>query len=159
MADHVDSKREFFRHTLATLAYRAGKSLRDVPPGFATLTICEGTRTPGELLAHLCDLLNWTHSLLAGTEEWNISEPGEWDADVARFYAALERLDEYVASTDRGDLPLERLFQGPIADALTHVGQLAMIRRAAGAPVKGENYFAAAVEIGRVGEQQVGAEF
>src|SRR2546426_11302508 len=39
--------------------------------------------------------------------------------------------------------------QGPIADALTHIGQIAM-RRLAGAPIKGESYFAAEILIGRV---------
>jgi hypothetical protein len=51
----------------------------------------------------------------------------------------------------------EALFQGPIADALTHVGQLAMQRRLTGAPTRGENFFVAVVTAGQVGEEQPAA--
>lgn len=72
----------------------------------------------------------------------------------ARFIAALSKLDAFLASSDPVHVPFEKLFQGPIADALTHVGQIAILRRMAGAAVKGENYYVAAIEIGRVGTDQ-----
>lgn len=125
----ADPKREFFRHTIATLAYRCGKTLRGAPEAFADFRIAEKTRTPAQVLAHIGDLLDWVLSQAKGKEEWHNSKPLPWDREVTRFFAALEALDAYLAS----DAPLassaEKLFQGAIADALTHTGQLAMLRR------------------------------
>jgi hypothetical protein len=73
---------------------------------------------------------------------------------MARFFAALEAFDRRLASDRALAVAPEKLFQGPIADALTHVGQIAMLRRMAGCPVRGENYFVAPIEIGRVGAEQ-----
>jgi hypothetical protein len=151
----VDPKRELLRHTIATLAYRAGKTLRGAPDDFGGYRAAPGSRTPVQILAHMADLLNWTLALAEGKEMWHDSAPLPWDQEVARFFAALERLDAFLP----GDAPLaataEKLFQGPIADALTHTGQIAMLRRMAGAPVRGENYHRAAIAAGRVGSDQV----
>lgn len=146
---------EFLRHTLATLAYRGGKSIRGAPEGFAQLRIGAGSRTPGEILAHIGDVLDWALSQVEGRQVWRDSESRSWDGEVARFFEALERLDRYLASGEPSAYPEERVFQGPIADALTHVGQIAMLRRLADSPVRGENYFKAGIEVGRVGEEQV----
>src|SRR5713226_4011880 len=128
-----DPKREMLRHTAATLAYRGGKILRGAPGEFAAFQISEGTRTPGQILAHIGDLLDWALWLAKGEHEWHDSAPLPWEKEVQRFFAALEVFDGYLAS----DLPLlcpaEKIFQGPIADALTHFGQIAMLRRVAGA--------------------------
>ena len=149
-----DPKRDLFRHTVATLAYRGGKAVRGAPSEFAAYRAAETTRTPGQILAHVGDLLDWSLSVAKGKEEWHNSTPLPWDREVQRFFAALERFDAYLAS----DAPLqesaEKLFQGPLADALTHVGQLAILRRLARAPVKGESYFAAEIVAGRVGAEQ-----
>jgi hypothetical protein len=151
----VDSgKREILRHTLATLAYRGGKVLRGAPEGFATFRIGDSSRTPGEILAHIGDLFDWAHCLLRGEHVWHDSAPATWEQGTSRFFEGLARLDAWLAS----DAPLgfspEQLFQGPIADAFTHVGQLAMLRRLAGSPVRGENYFKADIAAGRVGPEQ-----
>ena len=149
-----DPKRNLFRHTVATLAYRGGKAVRGAPPEFAGFHAAETTRTPGQILAHVGDLLDWSLSVAKGNEEWHNSAPLAWDQEVQRFFAALERFDAYLAS----DAPLvesaEKLFQGPIADALTHVGQIAMLRRMAGCAVRGENYHRAEIAAGRVGPDQ-----
>jgi hypothetical protein len=87
-------------------------------------------------------------------EEVEDAKPLAWDQETSRFFTALKKLDDFMASHEPVQAPLERLFQGPIADALTHVGQIAILRRMAGAPVKGENYFAAEIEVGRVGADQ-----
>jgi hypothetical protein len=146
--------RQLLRHTLATLAYRGGKALRGAPNAFAEFRVSEKTRTPGEVLAHLGDLLDWALSQAEGKERWQDSAPLPWEKGVERFFTALQAFDAYLAS----DLPLmsppERLFQGAIADSLTHVGQLAMLRRLAGAPVRGENYSRAHIAPGRVGPEQ-----
>ncbi len=150
----MDEKRELLRHTLATLAYRAAKAVRGVPPDCAAFRVSGTSRTPTEILAHIGDLMDWGLSLARGERRWNDAEPRGWDEEVARFFDALGAFDAYLAS----DLPLacapEALFQGPIADALTHVGQIALVRRCAGAPVRGENYFLADIVAGRVGASQ-----
>lgn len=149
-----DPERDLFRHTLATLAYRGGKAVRGAPPEFAEYHAAETTRTPGQILAHIGDLLDWSLSVAKGKEQWYNSAPLAWDQEVQRFFAALERFEAYLAS----DAPLhesaEKLFQGPIADALTHVGQIAMLRRMAGCAMRGENYHRAEIAAGRVGPDQ-----
>ena len=150
------SARLMLRHTVATVAYRGDKVLRGAPPHFATFRSGETTRTPGEILAHLCDLFDWALWLVKGEHRWHDSTPQAWETDVARFFDVLGRFDAHLASGAALACPLERLFQGPIADALTHVGQLALLRRLAGAPVRGENYFLAGIVAGRTGPEQAG---
>ena len=142
------------RHTLATLAYRAGKALRGAPADFSGFAPAPGSRTAGQILAHLGDLMDWGESIARGRQSWHNAPVQSWDADVARFFAALARFDDAVADLDPDD-PLEpSLFQGPVADALQHTGQLTMMRRLAGAPIRGENYFVAEITTGQVGADQ-----
>jgi hypothetical protein len=149
-----DDKIQLLRHTIATLAYRGGKALRGAPAGFETFKAGPTTRTPGEILAHLGDLLDWALSLANGQQKWHNSPPLTWDAGSQRFFRTLEVLDARLAETaPLGALP-EELFQGPVADSLTHVGQIALLRRLAGAPVRGENYLRADIASGRVGADQ-----
>jgi len=142
------------RHSLATLAYRGGKVLRGAPPDFGSFKVGDTSRTPSEILAHVCDLLDWALSLVRGQEAWRGSSPGPWDSDVQRFFGALGALDEFLAVPGSSRCPWTRLFQGPIADAFTHIGQLALLRRLAGSAVRAENYFKAEVVSGRVGPDQ-----
>ena len=141
------------RHTLATLAYRAGKVLRDAPPEFQAFTPSEGGRSAGQILAHMCDLMDWSISIVEGKQAWKDSQPQAWAGDVQRFFDGLARFDACLAD-DVSAAEHLRLFQGPVADALTHVGQLAMMRRMAGAPIRPENYFKAEISAGRVGLDQ-----
>jgi hypothetical protein len=145
---------DLLRHTLATLAYRGGKAVRDAPETFAEFRPSPGGRTPVQILAHIGDLFDWALSIAEGAERWRNASPLAWDQEVERFHATLRAFDEYLASGRPLNVPAEKLFQGPIADAFTHVGQLAMLRRLAGAPVKGENYFVADIALGRTGPDQ-----
>jgi hypothetical protein len=147
------------RHTVATLAYRGGKVLRGAPPEFATFRAGPSTRTPGEILAHLGDLLDWAVSLVDGKQAWHNSPPLDWDAGIARFFHALETFDQRLANTASPGAPVEKLFQGPVADSLAHVGQIALLRRLAGSPVRAENYMVADIAAGRVGSEQAAARF
>ena len=150
----MDPVRTFVRHTLATLAYRGGKAIDKVPEGFSAFRTGPSSRTPGEILAHVCDLLDWLLTQAEGNERWQNSTPRAWEEDAARFHAALARLDAYLeGARPLGSAP-ERLFQGGIADALTHVGQINLLRRLAGSPVKGENYSRAEISAGRTGREQ-----
>jgi hypothetical protein len=149
-----DPKRELLRHALATLAYRGGKAIRNAPEGFAVFHVDEGVRAPGQILAHMGDLMDWALSMAAGKQAWNNSKPLAWEKEADRFFAALGQFDDFLASNKVVQAPPEKLLQGPIADALTHVGQIAILRRLAGEPVKGENYYKAEITVGRVGADQ-----
>lgn len=148
----TDPKRELLRHTVATLAYRGAKAVRGAPAEFADFHGAE--KTPGQILTHIGDLLDWALSMANGKRQWRDSEPLPWDGEVNRFFSTLRAFDDYLASSEPLQASPEKLFQGPVADALTHVGQIAMLRRLAGVPIKGENYFVADVNSGRVGPEQ-----
>lgn len=148
-------ERAALRHLVATIAYRGGKVLRDAPPGFGTVSAGSGTRTAVEILAHVGDLFDWGLALAAdGEHRWSDTRSDDWDAQVERFFAGLAAVDDHLASGEPIARSPERLMQGPFADALTHIGQLAVLRRIAGSPVRGENYFKASIEAGRVGPDQ-----
>jgi hypothetical protein len=142
------------RHALATAAYRGAKVLRGAPPNFSEFRAGLGSRSAGEILAHLCDLMDWALSQARGKQRWVDSKPQSWTADSARFFAALTAFDKYLASGGKLHAPPERLFQGAVADALAHVGQIAMLRRLAGSRIVPENYYAAKIEVGRTGSDQ-----
>jgi hypothetical protein len=150
----MDAKRELLRHTIATVAYRGGKAVRGAPDAFASFKAAGSSRTPAEILAHIGDLYDWALSLATGVQTWRDSPPLPWPQEVRRFHDTLARFDACLAS----DAPLactpEQLFQGPIADSLTHVGQLTMLRRLAGATMRSENYYKADIVAGRVGPEQ-----
>jgi hypothetical protein len=157
----ADPARQLLRHTLATLAYRGGKTLRGAPETFAGFNTGEKGRTPAQILAHMGDLFDWALSIARGKQAWHDSTPLPWPQEVKRFFRTLQAFDDYLASNQPLGAPVEKLFQGPIADALTHTGQLAMLRRMAGCPMRGENYFRAEIVAGHVGEEQAapGREF
>jgi hypothetical protein len=150
----MDGQVEMLRHTVATLAYRGGKALRGAPEEFSAFRAAEGMRTPGEILAHVADLLDWAISLANGAQKWQNSPILTWNSAILRFFSALEAFDARLASPELLRCLPEQLFQGPVADALTHVGQINLLRRMSGAPIKGENYFKAAIRMGTVGSQQ-----
>src|SRR5690242_15133695 len=128
------------RHILATLVYRGAKTLREAPPEFSAFRPADGSRSAGEILSHICDLLDWALSQARGEERWRNSQPQAWAADAERFFAAATAFDAYLASGETLHAEPGKLFQGALADALTHVGQIAMLRRLAGGPVRAENY-------------------
>ncbi|MGA9529815.1 MAG: hypothetical protein WBS24_17010 [Terriglobales bacterium] len=150
----MTADRTLLRHTLATLAYRGGKTVRNAPASFAGYGAPDSSRTPAKILAHIGDLMDWALSMADGSRKWHDSTPLAWEQEGERFFASLKKFDDYLASDAQLQATVEKLFQGPVADALTHVGQLAMLRRMAGCPIQGENYFAADISVGRVGADQ-----
>src|SRR5215216_1549059 len=149
----VDEKREVLRHIVATVAYRGGIAVADAPESFAEFRAHETTRTPGEILAHIGDLLEGSLHLVKGETVYLTSAPLPWTEEVTRFFAAAKKFDSYLASEAPLACPVERLIQGPVGDALTHVGQIVMLRRMAGSPVRAESYFTAEIVPGTVGEE------
>ena len=157
----ADPARAALRQLVATLAYRAAKVLRDVPPDFAHRTFGDATRQPVRIVAHLADLMTWGVSMAGGGKEWRADGGNDWDIEVDRFFTQLAKLDAALAVDGPFAGSIEKVIQGPLADALTHVGQLAMLRGMAGAPVRPESYARAKIEAGRVGRDQAppGFEF
>lgn len=149
----VDVKRELFRHIVATLAYRGGLAVYDAPENFSIFRVNETARTPGELLAHIGDLLEGSLHLALGELVYLESAPLPWKEEVTRFFSAVKEFDSYLASGAPLACPMEKLIQGPIGDALTHVGQIVMLRRLAGKPVRVEAYFTAEIIAGEVDEE------
>jgi len=152
--NQLDPARQLLRHTLATVAYRGGKAVRGAPDSFADFQASPDARTPGQILAHIGDLFDWALSMAQGRQRWHDSKQLPWSDEVRRFFASLEAFDAYLASDSPLHAPAEKLFQAPIADALTHVGQIAILRRLAGVPMRGENYYVAKIAIGSVGADQ-----
>jgi hypothetical protein len=142
------------RHAVATVAYRGGKVTRGAPAGFENFRVAESARTPGQILAHIGDLFDWALTIAQGRQVWNNSTPLPWDEEVKRFHRTLGAFDGYLASGLPVSGPVEKLLQAPVADALTHIGQIALLRRVAGGPIRGENYFKAEIAAGRVGADQ-----
>jgi hypothetical protein len=147
-------ERDVLRHFLAALAYRGGRCLREAPEAFIRFDTGNG-KTPLHILAHLGDLLDWSLTLARGASHWQASVPQTWEGEAARFHRGLAQLDQFLVSAEPLQAEWARLLQGPLADAMTHVGQLAMLRRMAGAPVPGENFYVAEITAGRVGPDQV----
>jgi hypothetical protein len=149
-----NSNRHMLRHALATIAYRGSKSMRGATDEFGRFRATETCRTPAELLAHLGDLMDWCLSQAQGAPKWQPAPVLPWNEGKARFFASLKSFDDFLASDAALQFSAEKMFQGPIADALTHIGQIAILRRIAGVPIKGENLVAAEITEGRVGEDQ-----
>ena len=160
-ADSTDTSRTLLRHMVATLSYRAAKVLREAPPEFGNMTFGSSTRKPVLIVAHLADLMSWAHRLALGEYSWKAEGSADWNTEVARFLDRLAALDRALESDGslRGpaENQIEKLIQGPLADALTHVGQLAMLRGMAGAPIRPESYARAEIVVGRVGFDQAPA--
>jgi hypothetical protein len=152
---------DVLRHLVATLAYRAAKVLRDVPPEFPHVSVSPSTRQPVLIVAHLADLMTWALPLADGRSEWSAGGGDDWHAEVERFFDGLEALDERLAASTPSPVSIQKLIQGPLADALTHVGQIALLRGMTGAPVRPESFARASVVVGQVGPKQAppGLEF
>jgi hypothetical protein len=150
----ADPARVTLRQMAATLAYRAAKVMRDAPPEFATTSFGGTTRQPVRIVAHMGDLMTWGVSIAKGGFEWKPAGGADWDTEVARFFNGLAALDAELAADGEFAGDINKLIQGPLADALTHVGQLAMLRGMMGKPVRPESYARAVITAGRVGLDQ-----
>jgi hypothetical protein len=137
------------RHLLATIAFRASRSLRDAPPALENVRLADGGMTARELILHMTNVMAFALATVTGTERIR-HDALDWQQEVDRFYALLAQVDAKLAEGAVLDPEMDlRLVQGPLADALTHVGQLHAMRRMAGGPVPPTNYIKADVKIGR----------
>jgi hypothetical protein len=149
--------RTVLRHLVATLAYRAAKVFREVPSDFAAFRMAPNARTPVQIVAHMGDLMQWATWLAKGQHTWKAEGSDDWNREIGRFFTLITELDALIAAKDFNG-SVEKLIQGPLADALTHVGQLSMMRGAAGLPVRPESYARAEIVAGRVGRDQAPAK-
>lgn len=151
-------ERLLVRHYLAAIAYRLQKAVRDAPRSFATFAAGARVRTPAELVRHMTSVLGYARTFaVGGTYPFDPGPLPTFDDELARFHEMLESVGEHLAPDGSlGTLRPEQLLQGPLADVMTHVGQLAMLRRLAGAPVAPENFIFADVRAERLGVDQPG---
>jgi len=149
----VNSTAHLLRHFLAALAYRTQKALRDAPPSFEELRVAPGVRTPRELVRHMTSVLGYARTFYAGGT-YDAEPLPSLAAEVARFHEMLESLGRAIDTSEPKEVTPEQLLQGPLADAMTHAGQLALLRRLAGAPVPAENFLKADVRAENVGADQ-----
>ena len=148
----MDSKDiDLLRHFLSTISYRTEKALEKAPDNFPDLQLREGVRTPKEIMHHINELIIRTKARLNDEDMKTVTvEPMDWEDEVNRLFFAVHELDKViVAKQDVLDPDLtKRLLQGPLADAMTHIGQLAMLRRLSGSPIIAENFMAADISAG-----------
>lgn len=150
----MSESQHLLRHFLAALAYRTQKALRDAPDGFADFQAGAGTRSPRELVRHMAGLLGYSRTFFVGGV-YRAEPLPDMEAEVERFHTLLADVASHLATgTPLREITAEQLLQGPFVDAMTHAGQLAMLRRLAGAPVASENFIFAEVSADRLGSDQ-----
>jgi LSD1 subclass zinc finger protein len=154
MSTDPNTERTILRHLLATMTYRATRTFQNAPSEFGTFRAHGTSRTPVQILSHMADLCDWALSMVKGAETWRDAVPQHWDAELSRFYSSVRNLEDYLAGPSHITCSVCRLIQGPIADAIAHVGQLAMLRRISGNPTHAENFYKADIEAGQVGPNQ-----
>lgn len=143
----MSDKQDMLRHLLATLAYRTQKALRNAPEHFGSFQAGVDVRTPKELLHHMSSLISYTLNALRDASPNPLTQTPDFQGDIDRFHALLAQLSVALGSASLQKTQLaERLLQGPFSDAMTHVGQLTLLRRLAGAPVPSEDFFRAAID-------------
>lgn len=151
----MDPKRELLCHFLAALAYRTQKAVRGAPSSFADFDSGERVRSPKTLVMHMTSVLGYARSFFRGGGEWWPDPLDTMDEEMHRFHQVIQNLATHLEAGDpmRGTTP-ERMLQGPFADAMTHAGQIAMLRRLAGCPIPPENFIMAEITSQNVGPDQ-----
>jgi hypothetical protein len=151
-----DIERDLLRHFLAAVAYRTQKALRGAPVGFADFRAAPGVRTPHELLRHMSDVLGYARTTFTDGS-WRAHSLPTFAAEIERFHEILEDLGRLIAEEEFGKASARQLLQGPLADVMTHAGQIAMLRRLEGSPVPPENFIVADVDAANLGPDQPAA--
>lgn len=149
-----DTSRGLLSHFLAALAYRTAKALRGAPTEYASFQAAPGVRTPWQILHHMSGVLSYATSMFEELDPW-IDQCATFESEVERFHEIVRKLVEHLErGSPIGDSSAEQLLQGPLADSMTHAGQLAMLRRLSGHPIPPENFHAADISAGNTGQDQ-----
>jgi hypothetical protein len=150
----MTEQQKLVQHFLAAIAYRTQKALRGAPESFVDFRAGSNVRTPHELVWHMTGVLGYARTFFHGGI-WQPEKLESFTEEVTRFHQVLEALGtDLEKESPARDLSLEKLLQGPLADAMTHVGQLAMLRRLAGFPVPPENFIRAAIDSSNLSANQ-----
>jgi hypothetical protein len=150
----VDAQRDLLRHLLASLAYRTQKALRGAPDSFGDFSAGNKVRTPNEVVRHMASLIGYARTFFHGGAFAPAPLP-TLSAEMARFHEQVSLLGEDLAGdTPLREITVEQLLRGPLADAMTHAGQLAMLRRIAGVPIPPENFIFAGMSPDNLGPDQ-----
>jgi hypothetical protein len=154
----MNRNQALLRHFLAAIAYRTSKALRDAPAGYEAFASGHQSRTPRQLVRHMSGVISYAIGQL-GEPRGLLADRETYALEVQRFFALLRELAELLRHTDDlTDTAAERLLQGPLADAMAHAGQLALLRRLSGSPIAPENFFAATIDPEHLGLEQAAAE-
>ncbi|HET9837888.1 MAG TPA: hypothetical protein VFR84_06610 [Candidatus Angelobacter sp.] len=150
----MDSSSGLLKHFLAAIAYRTQKALRGAPDSFAQFHAGNHARTPHELLWHMTGVLGYLRTYFLGGA-WRPEKLPAFGDEIRRFHDVLEDLARLLDNPAQArEISAEQVLQGPLADVMTHVGQLALLRRLAGSPVAPENFIRAAIDAGNLGPDQ-----
>lgn len=151
----MDEKQKLLRHFLAALAYRTQKALRDAPEDFDNFRAADKVRTPSELVRHMTSVLGYARTFFVGGKYRAEPLPSLKD-EVSRFHEMLGDIARHIEMNTPmlEGISAEQLLQGPFSDAMTHAGQLALLRRLAGVPVAPENFVFAGINAERLGIEQ-----
>jgi hypothetical protein len=149
----MSEKRGMLRHFIASIAYHTTKAIRDAPAMYPEFDPGKGVRTPRQIIHHIAGVLTYAHSFFEDYETTYL-EHQTWDAEISRFYEILSKLDNSLKEKDPRTVTEEQLLQGPLSDAMAHIGQLLMLRRLVGSPVPSENFIFAEITKGVVGPNQ-----
>ena len=153
----MDRNQALLRHFLAAIAYRTAKALRDAPPGYDAFAAGRQSRTPRQLVRHMSGVINYAIGLITERREV-LTDAATYTAEMERFFALLRELSDRLRQRAELDDPTtERLLQGPLADAMAHAGQLALLRRLSGSPIRPENFFDAVINPEQLGPEQADA--
>lgn len=152
----MNQEQALLTHFLAAIAYRTQKVLRDAPPHFPHFAAGHQVRTPVEILRHMTSLMGYTRTLfLGGTYPVRPEPQGTFADEITRFHDMLGDVGRLLtAGTPLREISYQQLLQGPFADVMTHVGQVALLRRLADAPVAPENFIYADIRSDRLGPDQ-----
>jgi hypothetical protein len=150
----MDAQRALLHHFLAAIAYRTQKALRGAPDSFADFEACPKLRTPHDLIWHMTGVIGYSRTFFH-PGVWQPERLDDFACEIRRFHLVLEDLGGILEQEiPLRAISLDQLLQGPLADAMPHAGQLAMLRRLAGCPVPSENFIYAKIESGNLGPDQ-----
>jgi hypothetical protein len=150
----MTESRKLLQHLLAALAYRTQKALRGAPEGFGEFRAGTHVRTPHELVWHMTGVIGYARTMLHGGR-FTPQRLGTFEGEVARFHDTLTALHaDFADPSLTAQISDLQFLQGPLSDAMTHAGQLAMLRRLAGSPVASENFIFATIRSDNVSADQ-----
>ncbi len=147
-----DTERQLLKHLLAALVYRFTKSIKDVENEFWNFKVKDGVRTPHQLVVHIINVLGYVKTFFIGGKFR--AKMQDVENDVNRFYEIIQELDKLISKDELREIHPKKLLQGPLSDSMTHIGQIAMIRRIFGSPIAPENFVFADIESNNLGKNQ-----